>query len=182
MQHQIYITLWYYITDTKCMMALTLSLVVLHEWVHNNIGLWWWFYNHIRQKSWFLRCLPSVISPVRLKHTRSLVSFAFSYFFLLIHRVFIYLSLSFFYVRAVQYISTCVSPLFYLQQRSLLRQKCYIITKGMIERAPLHATCWRKRATAGAGMAGMPQRWQQCSFRPLGSTMTASRPKPTLEG
>ena len=39
--------------------------------VHNDIGLWQWFYNHVRHEPWFLRWLPSVISSVHLKHTWS---------------------------------------------------------------------------------------------------------------
>ena len=120
MQRQTYITLWYSITDTKCMMAITLSLVALHERVHNDIGLWWWFYNHIRHESWFLRWS----SLCHITCVPDLVSFAFSYFFLLIRRIII-----FYLLVSVSFYMLCINCFwrsFHLQQRSFAPPKKWL--------------------------------------------------------
>ena len=74
-----------------------------------------------------------------------LVSFAFSAIFLLIHRIF-YLLVSVLFLHALQYISTCFGPLFHLQQRSVAPPKNVVVTMGMNERTPPHATCRRHGA------------------------------------
>ena len=108
------------------------------------------------------------------------------YFFLSVHRIFIYLSLSLYYMLCSIFQSISYSI---YNSGALLRENNDDegTGPGMNERAPPHASALaRKSMQLSARRHAMKMHdnsavHQEDSFRPLCSKKTASRPKPSLE-
>ena len=154
--------LWHKVCDG------TLSLVALHEWVYNDIGLWWQFYNHIRHKLWFLTCLPSVISPVHLRFCL-LCFFSNPLLFLLFNSQIFYLLVAVLF----WHLFLTIIPSRTAERCSA--KKCCINTTMSVRRRMLHAGVKVQLPACQEAV------YQEASFWRIRSKRTASRPKPNLK-